>query len=138
MAGEQKYKIADPLQARRVGALVAGLSPDSGPWEVVIKKWRKQRTLSQNALYWKWLEIIGGEVGEDKDELHDIFREKFLPWEIVEVCGVKKKRLTRTSDPDFVTNHMAAYMTHIERFANTELGILLPHPEDDHYQTISR
>lgn len=132
--GEQKYKIHDPLQARRIGALVAGLSPDAGPWEVIVRKWRKQRSHPQNSMYWQWLTIIGDELGYTKDEMHDTLREKFLPWTEVEVCGVRRKRLTSTSDPAFTTAMMTEYLNHIDRFAAQELGILLPHPEDAAYQ----
>lgn len=137
-AREQRYKIEDPLKAKQVGALVAGLSIEHHPWEVVVRKWVKKRTLPQNALYWKWLEIIGAETGNDKDDLHDAFREKFLPWTEVEVCGVRKKILTSTSSKDFKTADMSAYMSNIERFAAADLGILLPRPEDAAYEDYAR
>lgn len=137
MAGEQKYLISDELQARRVASLVSGLKIDGKPWQVTVARYVKKRTLPQNNLYWQWLTIIGNETGYDKAELHDAFRERFLPFEDVEVCGVMRRRLTSTSDPAFTTDRMTAYMTQIERFAATELGMILPHPEDDHYSELA-
>lgn len=104
--------------------------PADKPWRVKIELLRKQRTLPQNALYWEWLTAIGNEIGYTKDEMHDTFREKFLPWREVEVCGVRRKILTSTSSPEFTTAMMAEYMSHIDRFAAQELGIVLPTPSD--------
>ena len=137
MAGEQKYLVADELQARRVAALVSGLKIDGKPWQITVCRYVKKRTLPQNNLLWKWYEIIGNETGNDKQDLHDFFRERFLPWEEIDVLGKKKKVLTNTSDPKFTTDKMSAYMTNIERFAATELGMMLPHPEDDHYSELA-
>lgn len=103
--------------------------PADKPWRVKIEVLRKKRTLPQNALYWEWLTVIGNELGYTKDEMHDVFREKLLPWREVNVCGVRRKILTSTSSPEFTTAMMAEYMGHIERFAGQELDIRLPHPE---------
>jgi len=42
----------------------------------------KRRTLSQNALYWLLLEFASRELGYSAEELHDIFKAKFLSREI--------------------------------------------------------
>lgn len=138
MAGEQKYKIADELQARNVGAMVSRLSPAAGPWEVTVRKWSKKRTNPQNALYWQWLTIICADTGYTKDDLHDALREKFLPWEDVLVAGITRRKLTSTASADFKTTDMAVYMTSIDQWAQSELGIILPHPEDAHYESLAR
>lgn len=129
----QDYRISNVHLAHRVADLVRSLNCEGKQWVVTIKRYRKQRTLPQNALMWKWYTIIGNELGYTKDEMHDVLREKFLPWEEVEICGVKKKKLTSTSDPSFTTTMEAEYLNHIDRFAAQELGILLPHPEDNSY-----
>lgn len=118
--------------------LLNQLAFDKHPWDIVIKRHQKQRTQKQNGLYWEWLTIIGNEIGYDKDDMHDLMREKFLPWHEVDVWGIKRKVLTSTSDPDFTTAMMTEYMNHIDRFAATELGIRLPHPEDKHYEELQR
>ncbi len=128
-----KYVIHDRAMAERVASLVAGLDLKK-PWSVEVKRYVKQRTLPANNLYWRWLSIIGDHLGYDKDEMHDVMREKFLPVEVVEVCGVRRKKLTSTSDPGFTTADMSAYMDRIDRFAAQELGILLPHPEDQWHE----
>jgi len=110
--------------------LLNQLAFDKHPWELIIKRYVKKRSLPQNSLMWDWYTIIGNEIGYEKDEVHDVLREKFLPWHEVEVCGIKRKVLTSTSSEDFTTAMMAEYLDKIDRFANQELGIRLPHPED--------
>jgi len=105
-------------------------------WEVVIRKHQKKRTTSQNALMWQWYTILGNEFGCTKDEMHDILREKFLPWREVEVAGIRYKILTSTSANEFATVMESEYLNQIDRFA-AEQGILLPHPGDDYYDDLA-
>lgn len=130
------YTITTDEDADKIAELVRSLDL-SKPWSVEIKRRVKNRSHQQNALYWKWLSIIGDHLGYERDELHDYFRERFLAVDYLEILGEQVKRLTRTSGRDFTPAMMADYMDRIERLAAQELGILLPHPEDDHYQTIS-
>lgn len=97
-------------------------------WEITIEPYKHKRSNRQNRLYWEWLTIIGKEIGYDKEELHDIFRRKFLPVNEVEVLGVTHHKLTSTSCKAFTTEMMMDYMERIDRFAAQDLGIILPHP----------
>jgi hypothetical protein len=132
------YRIHNKATAERVAELVRGLNVDSKQWTVTVKRYQKQRSLPQNALMWKWYTIIGNHLGYDKDEMHDVLREKFLPWTELELCGVKVKRLTSTSSDDFTVAMEAEYLSAIDRFAAQELGIILPHPEDEFYESLQR
>lgn len=131
------YTITTDKDAERIAELVRGLSTENKAWDVVVRKHVKSVSDPQRKLYWSCVTILGNELGYDKDEMHDALREKFLPVEEVEILGVIRKRLTSTSARDFGVSRMSAYIDDIYRFAAQELGILLPHPEDDHYQTIS-
>jgi len=57
--------------------------------EVRIELPEKNRTLSQNAFYWAYLEIISREYGNTAEELHHFFKEKLLPKRIVKIKGKK-------------------------------------------------
>lgn len=46
--------------------------------EITIKERKSTRSLKANALYWKWLEIMGKDLGYTKDELHFTFKKLFL------------------------------------------------------------
>jgi len=119
-------KYRDQVKANLI-AYIQSLPVDKA-WRIEIDLLRKKRSLPQNSLMWDWYTAIGNEIGYTKDEMHDVLREKFLPWHEVEICGIKRKVLTSTSDPSFTTAMMAEYLDHIDRFAAQELGILLPHP----------
>lgn|SRR3990167_767491 len=56
---------------------------------IKITKPKENRTLSQNNLYWLYLEVIGRETGNDAEELHELFKQKFLPRKTVIVQGKK-------------------------------------------------
>lgn len=103
------------------------------PWEITVEPHRKKRTLSQNALYWKWLDevvtAVARETGDDKDAIHQVFKEKFLKAKTIEALGVTTYEY---STKDLTTVEMSEYMTRIHAWVTSELGILLPMPEDMH------
>ena len=88
-----------------------------------IKKRRKFRSLNQNALYWKWLEIIGNDLGYDIEELHPTFKAMFLMDRSLKVPLIR-------STSKLSTIEFGQYLNKIEKFCNQELNITLPSPED--------
>ncbi len=130
---EQRYLIETPERAYQIACLVNGLNT-SRKWEVIIKPYQKKRTDRQNGLYWVWIGIIADELGYEKDDLHDILRERFLPVRREMVLGIERKRLTSTSSRDFTAQMMADYMNHIHRFAAQEFGILLPNSDEEYFR----
>jgi len=100
-------------------------------WIVDIKKYRSRRTLPQNSLYWVFIACISSETGNDKDALHDYFREKFLGWEEYEAFGEAKKRLRSTTK--LTTKEFKNYLESIHADMATE-GINLLFPEDRYFE----
>ncbi len=100
----------------------------SAGFEVIIRKHRKSRSTSQNALMWMWLSVVQSETGNDKDALHDYFREKYLGRDRTEVLNQQRHVLKSTTK--LTVQEFTQYLTQIEAFCATELGITLPHPED--------
>lgn len=101
------------------------------PWSFELKRYVKSRSLSQNAIYWKWCTIAGQELGYSKDEMDAVFKEKFLAPKIATVGDVEHKMYS-TSGMD--TKAMTGYLNLIDMFCARDLGIMLPHPEDQHYR----
>lgn len=66
---------------------------------------KKSRTLTQNNYYWGvYLPRIAQETGNDIDDLHTLFKGKFLSKAIVEVLGEKVRRVRSTTElsvPEF-------------------------------------
>ena len=104
------------------------------PWQVEIKPYKKNRSVSQNKLYWKWITCIGNEIGYMPDELHAIMADKFLPDVFVEYGGKQIKQDKSTSRLN--TKEFTEYLEKIDRFAAAELGIVLPSPDDLIYEAL--
>lgn len=104
------------------------------PWQVEIKPYKKNRSLAQNKLYWKWITCIGDEIGYTSDELHAIMADKFLLDEIIEYGGKEIRKDKSTSR--LTTKQFTEYLEKIDRFASAELGIVLPSPEDIYYEAM--
>ena len=45
---------------------------------IEIREHSKNRTIAQNKLYWKWLTSVSNHTGHTKDEMHELYKEKFL------------------------------------------------------------
>jgi len=104
---------------------------DKECFDVTIKKKRWKRSISQNNLYWLWLTCIEQETGNNRDELHDYFRAKFLGAEEVQVFDETIIRLVSTTKQD--TLEFKRYLDKIQMFASMELHISLPDPEDKYW-----
>jgi hypothetical protein len=90
-----------------------------------------KRTISQNSLYWLWVACIEFETGENKNRLHELFKDMFILPEEIEVLG-KKMTIHTTTDKD--TLQFKQYLDKVQIFASSELGIKLPDPEDKYWQ----
>lgn len=114
----------DVLQ--RVYHTLAELNP-AKEWDVEIKPHSKKRSNPANALYWKWLEIIGDDMGYTKDELHDEFASRFVG--VVSKATISGKLLAvPASTSALSTKDFAEYMDKVYAFAHSQ-GITLPTPD---------
>jgi hypothetical protein len=113
---------------RFVSTDLAGLDFDGKKaWTVTLKPYRKARTVSQNSLYWLWLECLSQETGNDRLDLHDYFRRRYLPWSEKTVLGETIMLTTSTTKLD--TKQFTDYLEAIRRDA-VNLGCYLPSPGD--------
>lgn len=105
----------------------------SKPHVLTVEPQKKKRSLSQNALMWKWLNevvaIVGDATGNDSDQLHWFFKQKFLKPEVVEVHGETAFHYTTTK---LTPSEMSEYMDKIYSFVTQELRIRLTLPEERH------
>ena len=117
--------------------------------EIIFRPHKKDRSASQNRLYWQWLTVIAGETGHTKDEMHEFYKGLFLTRIFTrddngyaemaaaikalrgrpeyEAIAAQVKRLTSTTDAS--VEQFTEYLTDIEQHALKQ-GIALPHPED--------
>lgn len=118
--------IADETIRRSVIGLIEALDI-SRPWQVLIEPVKKRRSLNQNALYWKWVGIIASDTGNDADDVHETLKDKFMVPREVEIFG--EKRMVRTT-AKMSTGDFKDYMDKVYMFSVSELGLLLPLPEE--------
>lgn len=111
------------------GAVIQALSMLNleKPWVIEIKRKTKKRTLSQNALYHKWVGIFAVETGNDHDDMHEFFKAKWCPVKAIELAG---ETCEIRSTKKLNTQEMTAYMDKVYAFIVGEFGILLPLPEE--------
>jgi len=104
---------------------------------VDLSEKKPKRTLDQNRLMWLFLACISNETGNNKDFLHEFFKQKFLGMKNIAVLDSNIQIAVSTTKLN--TAEMTNYLNRIQEFANTELGILLPNPDDlnfnDFYET---
>lgn len=96
-------------------------------WKIEVKEHKKARTNSQNALYWKWLEIMGDHFGYTKDEMHEELASRFLG--MVERTTIGGRNIIEPfSTTKLSTKGFTDYMDKIQMLAVNQ-GITLPQPD---------
>src|SRR5947209_2360765 len=83
---------------------------------ILIEEMKPTRSLSQNAYYWKYLEIIGGETGENPDDLHEFLRRKLLPPQFKTIRGEELKLPRSTTALD--KTEFSEYLDRIAALTN--------------------
>jgi len=115
----QKLQLQNPDDFK---ALIVSL--DGKDIELTLGKKKENRTLNQNDLMWAINTLIANELGWEKEDLHEFFKEKFSPKKKITVKGVETIIPKGTSQ--FTKEEFSEYIERIKRFAAIELGIVIP------------
>lgn len=102
----------------------------NGRYRLKIERYVEQRTIPQNALMWLWFTCIERETGSDKQDVHDRYCMLFLRRTVL-FNGVEETVCRGTSQLN--TLQMTDFMNKVKADAATEMGIILPLPEDRYY-----
>lgn len=103
----------------------------NGRYKVSIERYTEPRTLSQNALMWLWFTCIEQETGTSKQDVHDYYCNLFLRRTAV-IKG--KETVIAGSTSRLNTIQMTDFLNKVKADAASELGIMLPLPDDRFYQ----
>ena len=122
----EPYIIRDDAGRDRISDLVAKLDM-SKAWAVTVEPYKKKRSLNQNALYWRWIALVARETGNANDDVHEALKAKFCPPRTVHL-GDEERDIRSTAK--LTTAEMQAYMDAVYAYVTTELGMLLPLPEE--------
>lgn len=96
-----------------------------------VDRVRSKRSLAQNALYWGvWLPIIADYTGYSPEQLHQTFKDMFLPKETITING--KTRSIMGSTAKLSTSEFNEYLMRIEAEV-AEMGISLPSSESPEF-----
>jgi len=115
-------------------AAIKAIQGLEGVYDIRIEKHKKDRTKAQNSLLWLWLGIISNDTGESPENLHEIFKLKFLGTEKIQSLGYNieiPKSTTRLTTQEFTD-----YLDKIEALAMS-INIRLPHPQDLYYEAMT-
>jgi len=97
------------------------------PKQIVVSDYRRKHTISQRGLYFVWMHQIGQDTGHTKDEMHQYFKHSLLAPQTLEINGHVVD--VPPSIAKLNTEEMSDYMTQIQAFCGTELGLMLSIPE---------
>ncbi|WP_431296506.1 YbcN family protein [Rahnella sp. PAMC 25559] len=107
-------------------------------YRVSIKEWHDKRSVSQNALLWKWNgEIAGQLVKAEKgtftgEQLHEYLKEIYCPAKAITVMGeTRYVKSTKLLD----TGEMTIYLDQLNTWAR-QRGIRLTIPDRCEYQQL--
>jgi hypothetical protein len=104
--------------------------PEGKRYDVSVTLHRNRRSIPQNSLYWLWLGCISCETGNEVEDLHGYFKDRFLSRK-VEIFGDEYN--TGTSTKKLNTAEFTAFLDKVQQFAAGE-GIILPNPEDLYFE----
>lgn len=154
-----KTQIVLITEEHRQRALFILESVPLGPvHELRICEHKKDRSAAQNSLLWKWNTVIGIELGQLKDEVHEHYKDKFLVsiyerddpdyaamiqalrdvWKAGmknEAVNLRKQIVALTSTTKASVKQFAEFLTDIEHDA-AALAIRLPHPKDIYFDAM--
>ena len=103
--------------------------------ELTVRQNANQRTNAQNAYYWGvCLQMISEYTGYTEDELHVIFKRKYLI-DNNRILEISRKKLIDSNIPYLSTTQLHTvefneYLEKIRNFASLELGIYIPEPNE--------
>lgn len=106
--------------------------------KVEVGEWREKRSLSQNRLYWMWLneicEQIHKRIGQshDSETLHEYFKQCYCPQKS-KLLGSKEIVIASTTKLD--KGEMHFYLNQIEQWC-IDRGFRLTTPIDSEYRQI--
>ncbi len=98
--------------------------------EIIIRKYRSQRTLEQNAYYWGVvIPILGDHFGYDAEEIHEELKLMFNPIQSkIDPARKIGGSTTKMSTVEFYCDQ-DSYVERIARWAASDYGIYIPPPE---------
>ena len=123
---KQVHILHDEAAKDRIIGLIQALNLER-PWEVEVRPKTKQRSLSQNATIHMWFGIIADYTGDSEASVKADIKAMLAPQ--VE-SKIKAGEFRPQDTSEMRTTEMSEFMERLNAWATSELGLLLPHPDD--------
>lgn len=124
---EQKYHIISEI-VRQNAANAVMMAPDN--YEVLIRPKRTSRSNSQNRLFHMWMREVSQGYAESTGEWYapEVWKEYFKKLHLGQetIRGIDITRATSK----MTVSEMQDFLTWIDHYSGSELGIVLSHPLD--------
>jgi hypothetical protein len=93
------------------------------------------RSMSQNSLYWLYLEVIQRETGNQATELHEYFKRELLPPKFIKVI-IKGKEIERKIPASTTELNKTDFIDYLDKISAL-CGVAIPNTEEykDYYDT---
>ena len=123
--------VRGPEQIAYAIKVISALDPKKF-WQIEIKRYSRRRTLQQNALLHKHFQIIADEIGDDLESVKRDLKRMYAPL-IERVSKITGEIVMEPMDThEMSTLELTEFMQRVMSFAGSQLGIMLPLPEDQH------
>jgi hypothetical protein len=133
---ERRIVIATPEGQRDAVKAVLDLDASS-PWVVTIAPHKPKRSVSANALYWKWMDQMAKHFSKragpfTREDMHDIMRHEHLGYEEARKIGSTWIKEGLRSTTKLSVSEFCEYMTRIDAWA-LDQGVHLVTPAASQY-----
>lgn len=135
-----KYICRTQLDLENVRLNLMSLSLDK-PVEITIKEYVKNRSHAQNRLMHDWFNKMSEHYFLTTGELYaplawkELLKEKFLGFDMIELPDGTIKAITKHTS-DCTTKELTEFLEKIDHYAVTELGLMLPKPDDLYWEAM--
>jgi len=120
----------DAIRRENARAAISGLDPDK-EWSVEIKRYRKKRSLDQNAFFWAVpIKIICDHTGHSAEDIKEYLLGEWGGWEDYDVRDHKFTRPVWRSTTLLSTLEFTHFLEWIESWAAQTLGLAIPRPNE--------
>jgi hypothetical protein len=114
--------VDSPAKRDKVVAWLAKVPVDD-VLELSLRPYKPTRSQEQNKRYFKILELISQKTGHDRDELHDLFKNRFLGTVEIELNG--EKHTVLRSSRKLKVGEFKDFSDRVEAWAVETLGVWL-------------
>lgn len=101
--------------------------PIDKPYQIEIKPFKRKRSLNQNALFHKWVNILAEHTGYSDFEIKEYLKIKFLQPTFMQV---RDRSIVSRHTSKLNTQEMSEFMSKVQAFAIVDLDVQLPTPQD--------